>query len=311
MSGPQQRISVGDRPVLRAWPPERIGYAVAGVLMLSGLTHLVVLITTGESWQGPLSLRKPMTFGLSFGLTLVTIVWVASYLQLGRRERTWLLGAFTVASVVEVLLITVQAWRHVPSHFNMETPVDSAIARVLAVGGGVLVVVIGLLTAASFRTMPGVAPSMRLAVRAGLLALDVALLIGALMIAVGVARVMQGDQQAAYAVGGAFKPGHAVTMHGVLVLPVMAWLLARSERPEDVRVRVMWWAVAGYALLCAVVVGESLTGIDPLHAPIWLMVTGGLGTIAIAAAGVITMAAAVGARARTPSSSSAASRSAR
>jgi hypothetical protein len=293
----QQRTSVGDRPGTGARPLERIGYAVGGMLMLSGLVHLVVLVTTRGSWEGPLSLRKPTTFGVSFGLTLITIVWVASHLRLGRRERTWLLGAFTAACVAEVLLITVQAWRHVPSHFNMETPVDSMIARVLAVGGGVLVVVIGLLTAASFRAEPGVAPSMRLAVRAGLLALDVALAIGALMIAVGVTRVMQGDQQAAYAVGGAFKPGHAVTMHGVLVLPVLAWLLARSEKPEGFRVRVTGWAVAGYALLCGVVVGESLTGIDPLHAPLWLTVIGALGSVAIVSAGLFTVVAVVRARA--------------
>jgi hypothetical protein len=286
----QQRTFVAERPVPQARPFDRIGYAVGGVLMLSGVVHLGVLLVTGGSWVGPLSLRKPMTFGVSFGLTLITIVWVASHIRLGRRERTWLLGAFTAACVVEVLLITVQAWRHVPSHFNMETPVDSMIARVLAVGGGVLVIVIGWLTAASFRVEPGVAPSMRLGVRAGLLALDVALVIGALMIAIGVTRVMRGDQQAAYAVGGAFKPGHAVTMHGVLVLPVLAWLLARSGRSEGFRVRVMWWAAAGYAVLCGVVVGESLTGINPLHAPLWLTLIGALGSAAVVAAGLFTMA---------------------
>jgi hypothetical protein len=55
-------------------------------------------------------------------------------------------------------------------------------------------------------------------VRAGLVALDVALLIGALMIATGISRALGGDQQAAYDAGGAFKPGHTVTMHGLLVL---------------------------------------------------------------------------------------------
>jgi hypothetical protein len=46
--------------------------------MISGLVHLGVLVVAGGSWQGPLSWRKPMTFGLSFELTLITISWVSS-----------------------------------------------------------------------------------------------------------------------------------------------------------------------------------------------------------------------------------------
>ena len=52
---------------------ERVGYIVASLLLLSGLVHLGILIIDGGSWKGPLS-RKPITFGLSFGLTLITIV---------------------------------------------------------------------------------------------------------------------------------------------------------------------------------------------------------------------------------------------
>ena len=73
-------------------PVERACYAVGATLIASGLFHLGVLLVTGGSWQGPVSWRKPITFGVSFGLTLITIAWVASYISLGRRTRTWLLG---------------------------------------------------------------------------------------------------------------------------------------------------------------------------------------------------------------------------
>jgi len=53
---------------------ERIGYLVGAVLLASGLIHFALLAIGGGSWAGPLSLRKPTTFGLSFGLTLITIV---------------------------------------------------------------------------------------------------------------------------------------------------------------------------------------------------------------------------------------------
>jgi hypothetical protein len=50
-------------------PIERTAYAVGALLFFSGVVHLTILLVTGSTWLGPLSLRKPMSFGLSFGLT--------------------------------------------------------------------------------------------------------------------------------------------------------------------------------------------------------------------------------------------------
>jgi hypothetical protein len=77
----------------RGQPTERAAYMVGALLLISGLIHVAILLIGGGSWQGPLSSRKAMTFGLSFGLTLITIVWVASFLRLNDRERVLLLGA--------------------------------------------------------------------------------------------------------------------------------------------------------------------------------------------------------------------------
>jgi hypothetical protein len=250
---------------------ERACYSLGTALIISGLVHLCVLLVTGDTWRGPISWRKPMTFGLSFGLTLTTITWVSSYVRLADRTRTWLLSAFAAASVLEVSLITLQAWRRVPSHFNLSTTFDGVVARVLAAGGGVLIAVIALLTVASFRTGPAgaeagarVPPAMRSAVRAGLVIFDVGLLLGAAMIAIGIARVIGGDQQGGYVVGGALKLAHGVALHAVLVLPLLAWLLARTAGPgrsEEQQLRLVRLATAGYALLCTAAVVWSVVGL--------------------------------------------------
>jgi hypothetical protein len=242
-------------------------HVIGAVLIGSGLVHLGVLLATGGSWSGPLSWRKPATFGLSFGLTLITIAWVAAYLPMGGRARRALLGSFAAACVTEVALITLQAWRHVPSHFNMQTPLDTAIARVLAAGGGVLVVVIVALTVISWRPHPGVPPSMRLAVRAGLLALDVALAVGVVIVVAGVLDVVQGAQQTAYTVGARWKPAHFMPMHGILALPALAWLLSRTRWPERRRTRLVAAATAAYGVLCALAVADSIAAVTPLDAP--------------------------------------------
>jgi hypothetical protein len=233
---------------------ERAAYAVGALLTLSGLLHLLVFAVDGGPWTGPVSWRKPVTFGLSFGLTLVTIAWVSSFVRLGDRARNAVLGVFAADCVAEVSLITLQAWRKVPSHFNEETAFDTTVTRMLAAGGGILVVTLVTLAVASFRRNPDAAPSMRLAVRMGFAALMFALASGAAMIARGVVKVQSGDQQAAYHVVAALKPAHFVTMHAILVLPLLAWLLTFTGRPEARRVRDVALASTAYWVLAAAVI---------------------------------------------------------
>lgn len=198
---------------------ERVAYATGALLFLSGLVHAVVLVASGGSWTGPLSLRKAVTFGLSFGLTLITVAW---------------------ASVVETVLVSMQAWRGVPSHFNFETGFDNAVSTTLAAGGGVIILTAVSFTAAAMRGEGEITASMRLGVRFGLVALLVSLGAGAAMVASGVVDARGGNPQAAYTTAGALKPLHAVAMHAILIVPGLAWLLKFADWTERRRVRLVW-----------------------------------------------------------------------
>jgi hypothetical protein len=239
---------------------ERICCVLGAVLIGSGLFHLAVFSVDGGPWDGPVSWRKPTTFGFSFGLTLITVTWVASYLGISERLRVIMLGVFAADCFVEVGGITLQAWRHVPSHVNRETPFDSAVSMTLAVGGGVLIVILGALAVAAFRPNPDVPPSMRLALRAGFATLVIGLVSGAAMIARGVVLVNSGHQQQAYHAVGFLKPVHGVSLHGVLVLPAIAWLLSFTDWDEARRTRVAAIAAAGYGVAIAAALAYSLLG---------------------------------------------------
>jgi hypothetical protein len=280
-------------PLTRIWHDgrraERIAYAVGAVLFLSGTVHAIVLLATGGSWLGPLSLRKAVTFGLSFGLTLASVAWATSFLTVRDRWRNVLLGTFTVASVAEVALVSMQAWRGVPSHFNFETPFDNVVSMTLAAGGGVIIVTVIGFTAAALVEPGPAAPSLRLAVRAGLVVLLVALATGAVMIGRGVVAARGGDPQLAYTTAGSLKPLHAVAMHAILVLPGLAWLLQFSRWPEPHRMRVVKTAVAADAVLTAVIGVESFTGIDPLSAPLPVLGLSALTAAVLAATGIYAL----------------------
>lgn len=235
-------------------------YAVAGVLVVSGLVHLGVFVLDDRPWHGPLSWRKPATFGLSFGLTLATITWVTSYLRIAERTRAVLLAVFAVDCVVEVAGITLQAWRDQPSHLNTSTPVNAAVAYTLAAGGAVLVVVLGAFAVVALRGRVLGPPSMVLAVRAGFALLLAGLASGAAMIAVGTTAMRTGPAAHAYDVTGFLKGFHAVTLHGVLVLPGLAWLLTRRT-DEARRYRMVLAAVGAYGVAALVVLVANLASV--------------------------------------------------
>jgi len=257
-----RRIWVDGRRV------ERVAYVVGLALFVSGVVHVGILLVTGWTWIGPVSLRKAATFGLSFGLTLPSVAWATSYLRLPARGLV--LGVFIVTSVVETALISMQAWRGVPSHFNFATPFDTAVSTTLALGGGVIVLVGVVCTLAAFAGAGGLAPSMALAVRTGLVVLLVAFATGAVMVARGVVEARGGQAQLAYDTAGSLKPLHAVAMHVVLVLPALALVLAHTSWAETRRLRLVWVAVVADAVLTAVVGYEAFAGIPPLTPPLVL-----------------------------------------
>ncbi|RZS39054.1 hypothetical protein EV193_104265 [Herbihabitans rhizosphaerae] len=267
---------------------ERIAYLVGAVLFVSGLFHVVVLYADGGSWEGPLSWRKAVTFGLSFGLTLATVAWVTSFVHMGRRTRAIGLGGFTAACVLEVGLVSMQTWRGVASHFNRETAFDSTISTVLAAGGAVIIITIGILTVAMFRSAEAL-PRMRLAIRVSMLAFVGALGIGAAMIAKGVIISRSGDPTAAYSAAGSLKPAHAVLMHAILVLPALDWLLSFTTWTRAARDRVLWLGIGSYGVLAAIITVESFTDTHPLDAPLLAEIATVAAVLALVVAGVAAL----------------------
>lgn len=58
---------------------------------MAGTVHLAAWLVVGGTWQGSVSFRKPTTFGLSFGLTIITLAWATGWLRVSGRAR-WLLA---------------------------------------------------------------------------------------------------------------------------------------------------------------------------------------------------------------------------
>ena len=133
--------------------------------------------------------------------------------------------------------------------------------------------------------------SLRVAIQIGFVALCGAVGVGALMIAKGMRLVFAGDPQSAYATGGTLKPTHAVTMHAILVLPMLAWLLSFANWSERQRLGVVLLAAGGYIVVAAGVAMENFAGRTMGHMPVGLIALLAAGTFTFLAAGLMTLRA--------------------
>jgi hypothetical protein len=190
--------------------------AAAGLLFLvSALFHAAVWWLAGmPPLTGPVSWRKPITFGLSTGVLLLSLGWVVALMPVTprRQRQAWLISALLVA---EVGLIDMQQWRGVASHFNTATPFDAAVFSAM----GALIVaastVVALWTRDVFTQPLATSRLNVLAIRAGLVMLNVGNLIGLAMSVSGQT---------------ALKPLHAIALHVIQALPVVVWALAVALR---------------------------------------------------------------------------------
>lgn len=244
---------------------KRFGYVIAALLLASSAFHLVVYLIDGGGWDGPVSWRKPILFGFSFGLTLGSLVWVSSKVRLTRRQDRWIIGVLSVASLVEVAGITVQKWRGVPSHLNFATTTDGVIAATLAVTAiaGLIPAIIAI-TVLAYRRLDAPA-EMRLAVRAGLAVLLLSQLAGAALIANGrsIGLPPEATDLSIFGAAGQLKVPHAVTLHALQALPILAAILAWTSWQGRARVRIVAIATAGYGGLILVAVLQALQGLAP------------------------------------------------
>ncbi len=283
---------------------QRLAYLVGAALIATGLAQAGIWAVAGGSASGPLSWRKPVSFGFSFSLTTLTLGWVASWLRLRRTTGWILMGLLCASTTVEVAWVSLQHARGVPSHFNTATTLDFSLFIVGGVAIAVTIAVIVAMTLAAFARSTA-APPMALAIRSGLVALLAAQGIGVWIVVHGMALVNAGadpltQSMSTYGTEGAMKLAHAVPMHAIQVFAVLAWLLSHSSLSQGRQVLLVALAVIGYAGLFGVMLLRTAAGLEPfdLHSG---SIAGYLVAVVLLAIPAVAALASVSGRSATPS----------
>ena len=262
-------VAAGRRLWAEAAGYQRLAYLVGALLLLIGLAHAAIWAVAGGSASGALSWRKPTTFGLSFGLTTLTLGWVATWLPVRQAVGWTAAGLLGAAVSYEVAWVTVQHARGTPAHFNDTTPLDEQLFIAGAVMVAVAILVIAAMTLAAFVRTTAPAP-LAVAIRWGLVGLLAAQATGVWMLGHGLG-LLEDDADPAVrsmstvGAAGSMKVAHAVPMHAIQVLAVLAWLLSRSGLPQRRQTQLVALAVVGYGGLFGVALLRTTSGLAPFE----------------------------------------------
>jgi hypothetical protein len=241
--------------------------AMSAALLVIGLVSSVAWAVSGDSWTAPVSWRKPAVFGFSFGVTGLALAAIHAALRPRHRLGAATCVGFGLAAAVETAVITAQRWRGVASHFNHATPLDSALFDLMGLAIVVIAVTVVVVTARALGRLTA-DPSMALAIRAGTLLLLAGQVLGVAILQNGSEKVAADRsaiaQASVFGLAGQMKVPHAVALHAVQVLPVLAWLLSVSPLAERARVRIVAVAAMGYTGLVGVSGLQTFRGMAPL-----------------------------------------------
>ncbi|MFI6473292.1 hypothetical protein ACIBL5_23880 [Streptomyces sp. NPDC050516] len=256
--------------------------AVLAVVSVAGLIVDDRVLVGAPIWA------KPLKFSVSFVAYCLTLAWMLQFLTRRRKLGWWAGTVVAVTGAIEMVIITGQVIRGRRSHFNHQTPFDSALYNVMAVTVAVLWLATLILAALLFRSTIADRASAR-AVRIGAVLGLAGAGLGFLMTQPTPGQVRgASDIVGAHSVGvpdggpsmpltgwsttgGDLRIPHFVGMHALQLIPLalmgLVALGARVPRLRDERIRARLVAVAGavYAAVPALLTWQALRGQPLVH----------------------------------------------
>lgn len=191
-------------------------------MMAAGMAHVPIWWLSGTDWSGPISFRKPILFGLSTGVTALSVTWVSTKIPWNRFDH-WFIHVFSWSLGIEVFLITLQQWRGVASHFNRSTPLDAAILTAIEILITSATAYILYLTLRVWGRLDA-SPAMKVAIRYGMLLLLLGCLLGFVITMLGYQAITAGANPGIYGRAGVLKFPHGIPLHAIQLLPILVAL---------------------------------------------------------------------------------------
>lgn len=290
----------------RAWALSPALVLATGVMLLGLVLTSFGLVLDSRLLLGEPVWLKPVKFYASLALYNATLLYVLAFIPERPRFVRRVGAILSACGAVEMVCITLQAARGVRSHFNLATPFDMVLFRIMGVVIVALWVTTLVLALALLRTKlenRALASALRMGVAIALVGMGLGFFMTAPhgaqleVLASGRQPLEMGAHTFGAADGGPglplvgwsltagdMRPAHFLGLHAMQALPVLAVLLARrrvrSEPHERAWVRAVGVAWLGLTLVLGL---QALRGQPVVH---W----DALGVVSLVVVGVAGLA---------------------
>ncbi|NEQ67522.1 MAG: hypothetical protein F6K21_18840 [Symploca sp. SIO2D2] len=272
-------------PLIAEWTrsplSRKTAYVVGSFIVLTGIVHLIAFPFIQDAvWSGPAGFRKPIVFGISAGLTVITMAWLLRYFHPQPRLHALMMYSMSVTLIIEIVIIDLQRFRGVPSHFNTATPFDSVLWALMAQSILVFAIVSMTQGILSFRKLTA-PPALSAAIRGSMILFFLSQVSGQLIVQNGLDIVTKDGvfimenvaRSTVYGEAGNLKLPHAITLHSIQALPLLGLLFAALPQSASKSGAWVWISAAGFFGLAATAqsqayLGKSIQDLDPLSAAI-------------------------------------------
>jgi len=256
---------------------------MTGLLMLPALAIMAAglimdsrLIMSSPAWL------KPTKFALSIAVYAFTLAWVFTFIPSFKRTRRIVGWVTAMVMLLELSIISLQAWRGTTSHFNFSTPLNGALFMVMGTAI-VLQTVTSIAIAIALCRQEFKDQALGWALRLAMTITIIGAFSGGLMTrptadqlaaahagqampvigahTVGAPDAGRGLPGTGWSTGhGDLRVPHFVGLHALQALSLIALVLRRRRLPADVHVRLILTAAGSYFALFTILLAQALRG---------------------------------------------------
>jgi hypothetical protein len=257
-----------------------LGFIMAAdlVFTMCGLVADRRVITGAPAWL------KPAKFALSTMIAAWSFAFCIASTRIWPRVTRALDMALATGLFIEIALIDIQAARGTTSHFNVSTPLDGAVWAVMGVSILCIWLAMLLLTVVLFR-QPYASPAWGWSLRLGMVLALIGTGSGGLMTVPNSQQLAEAHVSGrlptvgAHTVGapdggpglpvtgwsadhGDLRVAHFLGMHGLQVLPLLAWWIGRRRiaGEERTQVKLIFAIAASYLALFGLILWQAFRG---------------------------------------------------